>query len=57
MSLRWTRAKGPQYTWRKRDPQGEIDVTGVHIPVLREIYDPALDTLKRPGIAFEEQVA
>lgn len=36
--------------------EGEIDLTGVHIPVRREIYEPILDELERLGIAFEESV-
>ena len=34
---------------------GEIALTGVHIPVLPEIYNPVLDELERLGIAFEEK--
>ncbi len=34
-----------------------IDLAGVHIPVLPEIYQPILDELKRLGVAFEERVA
>jgi len=34
--------------------EGEIDLTGVHIPELPEIYEPVLDELERLGIAFEE---
>jgi len=34
--------------------EGEIDLTGVHIPVLPEIYEPVLDELERLGTAFEE---
>jgi saccharopine dehydrogenase-like NADP-dependent oxidoreductase len=36
--------------------EGEIALTGVHIPVRREIYEPILDELERLGIAFEESV-
>jgi saccharopine dehydrogenase-like NADP-dependent oxidoreductase len=36
---------------------GEISLTGVHVPVVPEIYEPALERLSRLGIAFEEQVA
>jgi saccharopine dehydrogenase-like NADP-dependent oxidoreductase len=36
--------------------EGEIDLTGVHIPVKPEIYEPVLDELERLGIAFEEKV-
>ena len=34
---------------------GEITLTGVHIPVLPEIYEPVLKELERLGIAFEEK--
>jgi saccharopine dehydrogenase-like NADP-dependent oxidoreductase len=37
--------------------EGEIDVRGVHIPVLSEIYGPILDELDRLGISFEESVS
>jgi saccharopine dehydrogenase-like NADP-dependent oxidoreductase len=37
--------------------EGEIDVSGVHIPVLPEIYGPILDELDRLGISFEESVS
>ena len=36
--------------------EGEIELTGVQIPVLAEIYAPVLDELERLGIAFEERV-
>jgi len=36
--------------------EGRIDLAGVHIPVLPEIYQPILDELDRLGIAFEERV-
>lgn len=36
--------------------EGEIDVSGVHIPVLPEIYRPILDELERLGISFQESV-
>ncbi len=34
--------------------EGKIKVTGVHIPVIPEIYDPVLDELEKHGIAFKE---
>jgi len=37
--------------------EGEIDVSGVHIPVLPEIYGPILDELHHLGISFEEMVS
>ncbi len=36
--------------------EGEIDVTGVHIPVLPEIYEPILTELEGLGVSFEERV-
>lgn len=33
----------------------EIDLTGVHIPVVPEIYDPILDELEGIGIKFNEK--
>ncbi len=35
---------------------GEITVTGVHIPVIPEIYEPVLAELEDMGIGFEETV-
>jgi saccharopine dehydrogenase-like NADP-dependent oxidoreductase len=37
--------------------EGEIDLTGVQIPVVPEIYEPVLEELERLGIGFEEKVA
>ena len=34
---------------------GEIDLTGVHIPVIPEIYNPILDELEEMGIKFDEK--
>ena len=36
--------------------QGEIRLTGVHIPVVPEIYDPVLDELEALGVRMEERV-
>lgn len=36
--------------------EGRIDLAGVHIPVLPEIYQPILDELERLGIVFEERL-
>lgn len=33
-----------------------IDLSGVHIPVLPEIYEPILDELEHLGISFEERI-
>ena len=33
---------------------GKIKLTGLHIPILQEIYEPVLDELKNNGIRFEE---
>lgn len=35
--------------------QGQINITGVHIPVIPEIYNPILDELEGIGINFEEK--
>jgi saccharopine dehydrogenase-like NADP-dependent oxidoreductase len=35
--------------------QGKIKLTGLHIPILPEIYEPVLDELKKHQIRFEEQ--
>jgi len=34
---------------------GEIRATGVHIPVIPEIYNPILKQLERLGIKMEEE--
>jgi len=34
--------------------QGEIDLTGVHTPVIPKIYEPVLEELERLGIRFVE---
>ncbi len=34
---------------------GKINLTGVHIPVLPEIYEPVLSELEQTGIKFEEE--
>ncbi len=36
--------------------EGEINLTGVHIPVLSEIYEPVLGELEQLGITCEEKV-
>ncbi|MFP4589120.1 MAG: saccharopine dehydrogenase C-terminal domain-containing protein [Candidatus Acetothermia bacterium] len=36
--------------------EGQIDLTGVHIPVTSEIYEPVLAELEDQGISFEEKV-
>jgi saccharopine dehydrogenase-like NADP-dependent oxidoreductase len=35
--------------------EGKIDLTGVHIPVVPEIYEPVLAELKTLNIAFTER--
>lgn len=35
--------------------EGKIGLTGVHIPVIREIYAPILEELKRSGIRFTQK--
>ncbi len=34
--------------------EGKIDLTGVHIPVIPEIYEPVLKELSEIGIVFKE---
>ena len=34
--------------------QGKINMTGIHIPITKEIYEPVLNELKNYGIAFAE---
>ena len=36
--------------------QGEINVTGVHVPIIPEIYKPVLAELAAMGISFQETV-
>ncbi|MGD2105119.1 MAG: saccharopine dehydrogenase C-terminal domain-containing protein, partial [Anaerolineae bacterium] len=36
--------------------EGEISLTGVHIPVVPEIYQPILDELESLGVVFEESL-
>lgn len=33
---------------------GKVESTGVHIPVIQEVYEPVLEELKDYGMAFEE---
>jgi len=35
---------------------GEIDLTGVHVPVVPEIYNPILNELEEIGIVFKEKI-
>jgi hypothetical protein len=35
--------------------EGKINIPGVHIPVIPEIYDPILDELEGMGIKFNEK--
>ncbi len=35
--------------------EGKIDVKGVHIPVIPEIYNPILDELEGMDIVFKEK--
>lgn len=35
---------------------GSLTVTGLHIPVIAEIYEPVLKELEKHGIVFEEEV-
>ena len=34
--------------------EGKISLTGLHIPIIREIYEPVMKELEEYGIAFEE---
>jgi saccharopine dehydrogenase (NADP+, L-glutamate forming) len=34
---------------------GEISLTGLHIPILPEIYNPVLKELNQNGIIFQEE--
>lgn len=34
--------------------QNKIQLTGLHIPVIKEIYEPVLEELKNHGIIFQE---
>ncbi|MCK5246422.1 saccharopine dehydrogenase, partial [Candidatus Bipolaricaulota bacterium] len=36
--------------------QGEINLTGVHVPMIPEIYRPVLAELSTMGISFQETV-
>ena len=35
--------------------QGKINLTGLHIPVIPEIYEPVLHELEQHGIIFNEE--
>ena len=35
--------------------QGKITLTGLHIPIVPEIYEPVLNELRKEGIVFEER--
>jgi saccharopine dehydrogenase-like NADP-dependent oxidoreductase len=34
---------------------GKIDITGVHIPIKKEIYEPILDELEKLGLKMKEE--
>ena len=36
---------------------GQLDLTGLYIPTIREIYEPVLAELRRNGILFREKPA
>ncbi|HEY4874944.1 MAG TPA: saccharopine dehydrogenase C-terminal domain-containing protein, partial [Puia sp.] len=36
--------------------QKKITLTGMHIPILPEIYEPVLEELKNHGIIFKEKI-
>jgi len=33
---------------------GKVQLTGVHIPVMKEVYEPVLEELAQYGVVFEE---
>ncbi|MEM0994455.1 MAG: saccharopine dehydrogenase C-terminal domain-containing protein [Bacteroidota bacterium] len=35
--------------------QGKIESKGVHIPVMKEVYDPVLEELEDYGVVFENK--
>ena len=37
--------------------EGKLKVTGLHIPVLPEIYNPVLERLEEEGIIFNETIS
>ena len=36
--------------------EGKLPLSGVHIPVIKEIYDPVLEELEKIGITFKEEI-
>ena len=40
----------------RRMVKGEINLTGVHIPVMREVYEPVLKELESMNISFIESL-
>jgi saccharopine dehydrogenase (NADP+, L-glutamate forming) len=36
--------------------EGKIELSGLHVPVLPEIYEPILEELEKAGIRFEEKI-
>jgi len=36
--------------------EGQIKLTGIHIPTVKEIYEPVLQELKEHGINFQEKI-
>jgi saccharopine dehydrogenase (NADP+, L-glutamate forming) len=39
----------------KNVAEEKVDLTGVHIPVMEEVYDPVLEELADQGVVFEEK--
>ncbi len=37
--------------------EGKLHLTGLHIPVLPEIYNPVLERLEEEGIRFHEHIS
>jgi hypothetical protein len=36
--------------------KGKLQLTGLHIPIIPEIYEPVLEELKKHGISFTEKI-
>ncbi len=37
--------------------QGKIELSGLHIPIIPEIYESVLNELERNGIKFDEETS
>lgn len=45
----------PLGVFLKNVVEGKVDLSGVHIPVMKEVYDPVLEELADQGVVFEEK--